>query len=288
MKKFGEHLLLTLDRLIPGVNTPLLTAKQDPKTYMQFFGKRTHSSFFMFEALALKGKQVLDVGCGLGGNLAYFHERGADIVTGIDISHEQIGCTRSMFEELYPHYMKRTRFVTTDASHMPFPDNSFDVLVSNDTFEHIENLVGTLEECLRVLRPGGHLYAYFPPFYAPWGAHMINWIQVPWCQVFFSEKTILNVARQLEASGQSVNSQLPPETRLNLGEGEEIPFVTHLTVHQFREALTSVSGWQIVSIKLLPPGWRADSLSSKLLSLFTKIPYLQEVFTAKVVVTLKK
>lgn len=288
MTKLGEYLLSTLNQFIPTTNKSLLVAKQDPTTYMQFFEKRTRSSFLLFDTLILEGKHVLDVGCGLGGNLAYFHEQGASSVTGIDISHDQISCTYDMFANLHPDYVARTQFTTTDASRMPFPDNSFDILVSNDTFEHVDDLAGTLKECLRVLRPGGYLYAYFPPFYAPWGAHMINWIRFPWCQVFFSEKTILNVARKLEAKGLSTNSKLPPETRLDLGEGDQIPFVSHLTVWQFRDTLAAIPGLKIIAMDLLPPGWRNGGTLHKLLHVFTKIPYLQEMFTAKVVVTLQK
>jgi SAM-dependent methyltransferase len=51
-----------------------------------------------------------------------------------------------------------------DATSLSFPDASFDVLVSNDVFEHVADIEATLSEARRVLRPGGTLL-FSVPFY---------------------------------------------------------------------------------------------------------------------------
>ncbi len=288
MSKIGEELLLALNQLMPDHHQELLLAKHDPLAYMKFFESRSASSFTIFEDLDLNGKEVLDVGCGLGANLAYLHQNGAKQVTGLDISHEQIRPTRSNFKEQYPQYATRTHFVTADAARMPFPDNRFDVLVAADTFEHIDDLHGALQDCLRVIRPSGRLYVYFPPFYAPWGAHMVNWIRLPWCQVLFGEATLVNTARRLEREGKAMNSKLPAETQLDLEEGDTIPFVSHLTVGRFERAVADLPGWQIVQRKLLSLNWRSSSWQSQLLRPLTYLPILQEYFTAKAAFVLQK
>jgi predicted SAM-dependent methyltransferase len=51
---------------------------------------------------------------------------------------------------------------------LPFPNESFDVVYSNQVFEHIENIIGLIGECYRVLKPGGYLIAHVPYFRSSW------------------------------------------------------------------------------------------------------------------------
>lgn len=288
MSKFGEIVLQAINSIVPETHASLLTAKQTPLTYQQFFAARAASSFKQFGELNFRGQRVLDIGCGLGANLPHLCELEAASVVALDISVSQAICTQEMFHVHYPGLRKRLLFLAADAAQMPFPDESFDSLVAADTFEHIDNLHGTIQECARVLKPGGHLFAYFPPFYAPWGAHMVNWIHLPWCQVLFSEETILNVARRLEKSGKSRNSQLPLETRLDLGVDDTIPFVSHLTVKRFQQVLADTSALKVVRSELLPPNWRKASAISQSMAFLNRVGGLQEILTAKAVFVIKK
>ena len=288
MSKLGEALLLALNRLAPDSSQALLVAKADPLAYLELLRGKSASSFAIFGDLNLTGQEVLDVGCGLGTNLVHLCELGARRVTALDIGSLQIRRTKSMLANHYSHLASRLQFVAADAATMPLEDESFDVLISADTFEHVDNLPRVLQECSRVLRPGGYLYAYFPPFYAPWGAHMVNWIRLPWCQVLFAESTIVNAARRIERKGKSINDQLPPETRLDLQEGNVIPFINHLTLHRFRHILANMPMWKVVEMHLLPPAWRTGRWIPKLLRPLTRIPLLQEMFTARAVFVLQK
>jgi len=288
MFKLGETFLLALNRLAPSPNQALLSAKQDPLSYLRFLQNRAASSFAVFGDMDLTGQDVLDVGCGLGANLVHICALGAQKVTALDIDAQQIRCTQSMIANYYPDLVSRIQFVAANAAEMPFVDESFDILVSADTFEHVDDLLGTLQECARILRAEGHLYAYFPPFYAPWGAHMINWIRLPWCHVLFAESTIVSAARRIEREGKSVNCQLPPETRLDLGKGDTIPFVNHLTLRRFWRVIRNIPSWQVVRARFLPPAWRNGRWIPRLLQPLTRIPLLQEMFTAKAIFVLRK
>ena len=53
---------------------------------------------------------------------------------------------------------------------LPFDDESFDVVHSNQVFEHVHNLLGLMAECHRLLRPGGLLVAHVPYFRSSWSA----------------------------------------------------------------------------------------------------------------------
>jgi SAM-dependent methyltransferase len=288
VSKIGEFLLRALNRQAPEAHAALLRAKQNPIAYQQFFAARSTSSFATFGNLDFTGLDVLDVGCGLGANLVHLYKLGARTITGLDISVSQAACTKEILQQNRPDIAPKVRFIGADAAYMPFANDSFDALVAADTFEHIDALDEALTECARVLKPNGRLYAYFPPFYAPWGAHMVNWIRLPWCQLLFSEETILNVAREMDLAGQSINSQLPLETRLDLGSDNRIPFVSHLTVHRFQQAVNKISNWEIVQTKLLPPNWRTSHWSRQFIQPINQLPLLREMLTAKAVFIIQK
>jgi len=288
MSKLGEALLLTLNRWMPNPNQALACAKLDPCTYLEFFSQRSESSFSVLGPPDLTGKSVLDVGCGLGANLVYLCKLGARKVTALDINPVQVRCAQSIFADRYPHFTSHVEFVAADAARMPFANQSFDTLISADTFEHVNDLRGTLLECSRVLRLGGRLYVYFPPYYGPWGAHMVNWINLPWCQILFAESTLVSAARQLERKGIALNNQLPPETRLDLSDGDVIPFVNHLTLRRFQHMLGTISTLKVLSMQLLPLGWRKGHRLSRLVRSLTRVPMLREMCTARVACVLEK
>lgn len=53
-------------------------------------------------------------------------------------------------------------FVQADAARLPFPDGSFDAVISNHSLEHFEDLSGVLAEIRRVIRSGGALFVAVP------------------------------------------------------------------------------------------------------------------------------
>ena len=61
--------------------------------------------------------------------------------------------------------LRRYTFVSypeVDMHYLPFDDESFDLAVHSDTLEHVQNPIHALEECRRVLRPGGFLVYTVP------------------------------------------------------------------------------------------------------------------------------
>ena len=289
MSVIGENLLLFLNQIIPNQHSSLLKAKFSAETYNSYFADRASSSFAQFGSMDLKNHHVLDIGCGLGANIDFLASIGAAHITGLDIRESQINSTKRMFFSTSYKMKEKLSFTVADAASLPFESNSFDSMIAADTFEHIDDLQNAMNELARVLKPGGNLYAYFPPFYAPWGAHMVNWITVPWCQVFFSEKTILNAARRLERDNKAINSHLPVETKLNLGNDEVIPFVNHLTIKRFLAIVESIPTLRINLIKLLVPNWRNGNNSViRVFSTLNRVPVLREMFTAKAVFILQK
>jgi len=93
-------------------------------------------------------KVVLDVGCGAGYGSSYL-ARNAKRVIGVDISKEAVDCARE-------HYPKDgLDFITADATKLPFPRGSFDVVVAFEVLEHVKEYESLLRECKRVTKNGG-------------------------------------------------------------------------------------------------------------------------------------
>jgi len=98
------------------------------------------------------GQDLLEIGCGLGTDLARFAMAGAR-VTGIDLVPRHLALTRRRFE------LARLRACLTlaDVERLPYPDESFDAVYSFGVLHHTPDDRAALSEIRRVLRPGGRV-----------------------------------------------------------------------------------------------------------------------------------
>lgn len=99
----------------------------------------------------LEGRRVLEIGCGRGGFSRYLASRGADLVAA-DFSPAAVQVADRL---LTPH--EGARAIVADIEAIPFERDSFDLVVSLDTIEHVPHPTGAVAELVRVLRPGGQL-----------------------------------------------------------------------------------------------------------------------------------
>jgi glycosyltransferase involved in cell wall biosynthesis/ubiquinone/menaquinone biosynthesis C-methylase UbiE len=98
------------------------------------------------------GKKLLEVGAGLGTDLAQFALNGAD-VTDIDLSAGHLERARENFSLRG----LTGRFIHQDAEQLPFDDAAFDVVYSNGVIHHTPNTASLVGEIYRVLKPGGRV-----------------------------------------------------------------------------------------------------------------------------------
>lgn len=96
---------------------------------------------------SVKAKDLLDYGCSNGWMVEQYAELGAASITGIDIS--ETGIAQAI--QRYGHLAK---FYVGDAHNVPFPDESFDVVVGRSILHHLD-FERALQEITRILRPGG-------------------------------------------------------------------------------------------------------------------------------------
>ena len=97
-----------------------------------------------------RGRSVLEVGCGAGVDLARFAKGGAE-VTGVDLAPSAIELARANFAQ----QGLQGRFEVADGERLPFPDNTFDLVYAHGVVQYTANPRRLVEECRRVLKPGG-------------------------------------------------------------------------------------------------------------------------------------
>ncbi len=128
----------------------------------------------------LRGKHILDVGCGFGDVMLSLLEAGAEQATGIDpdLTWLTVAAARGSRDS------KRFRVNRAVGEQLPFRDNSFDLVCSNFVVEHVDDLELVVGEMIRVLKPGGlclincpnYLWPMEPHYHLPWAPYTPKWI----------------------------------------------------------------------------------------------------------------
>jgi ubiquinone/menaquinone biosynthesis C-methylase UbiE len=103
------------------------------------------------EAKLLKGKHLLEIGCGMGYDSLEFLKRGVR-VTATDLTPSAVAITRQHFEI---ERVRAEEVRTANALNLPFADSSFDAVWANGVFHETGDTRGAVQETRRVLRPGG-------------------------------------------------------------------------------------------------------------------------------------
>ncbi|MCS0503946.1 methyltransferase domain-containing protein [Ancylobacter mangrovi] len=124
----------TGERFVPGVTGPIASE---------------HQHRYAFASQFVAGLDVLDVSSGEGYGSAFL-ARSARSVVGVDIDPEAVAHAEARYGR-----PAGPRFQFADIGDLPFPDASFDVVVSFETIEHVRDPAHALGELRRVLKPDG-------------------------------------------------------------------------------------------------------------------------------------
>jgi SAM-dependent methyltransferase len=142
------------------------------------------------------GLRYLDIGCGTGELTLALARMGAEHVTGVDILPRAIERARAYARDMGLEH--RVEFVCRDV-HAWAPREKFDVLLSFDAFEHIDEPRALLAKMADLVAPGGMAAVSFGPlFHSPFGDHMWDFfrVQIPWRGQLFNEQAMLRLRRE--------------------------------------------------------------------------------------------
>jgi SAM-dependent methyltransferase len=114
----------------------------------------------------LAGARVLDDGCGIGQYVGHLSELAREVY-GLDYERERV------MEAV--RRLGNPRVLCAAGEHLPFPDGTFDVVLSNEVIEHVKDDRAAMAEMVRVLRPGGRAVIFCPNRWYPVEQHGVFW-----------------------------------------------------------------------------------------------------------------
>jgi len=104
------------------------------------------------------GKRILDVGCGIGGPSFEMARTHGAYVVGIDLESPLID--RALAARNKNGLDDHCEFQTVTAGPLPFAEQSFDIVLSSGAITQTGNTSEIIDECYRLLKPGGFLTCY--------------------------------------------------------------------------------------------------------------------------------
>jgi len=108
---------------------------------------KTNLEFLAETNLLKPGNKILEIGCGIGSVVAELTTQGYD-VTGTDISRQAISYGLKKYGNI--------KLDVQTAEELQFENETFDIVLSFDLFEHIARIDRHVSEVFRVLGPGGY------------------------------------------------------------------------------------------------------------------------------------
>lgn len=111
----------------------------------------------------VRGRRVIDLGCGFGWFCRWADEQGAAEVRGLDVSQNMLDRARATTQSPRIHYER------ADLEHLQLPVSGYDLAYSSLTLHYIEHLADLFATVHRALAPGGHFVfsAEHPIYTAP-------------------------------------------------------------------------------------------------------------------------
>ena len=158
------------------------------------------------------GQRVLEVGVGMGADYLEWLKAGAQ-ATGVDLSSASLEQANRRCE--MAGYAPDLR--VSDAEHLPFPDNTFDIVYSYGVMHHSPDTPQCIREAWRVLKPGGSLRIMI--YHHPSVTGFMLWLRYGWLRGMSLRQAVHD---HLESPGTKSYTQ--EEARTMLRGFEQVEF----------------------------------------------------------------
>jgi SAM-dependent methyltransferase len=133
-------------------------------SYVWRDGQKRRLALILEAAGERANRKVLVDGCGVG---MYLHHLGevTDDIIGLDIEFPRLQEAKSRADQV----------VNAKGEWLPFPGQSFDLVLSHEVLEHVEDDGAVINEIIRSLKPGGRLALFCPNRGYPFETHGFYW-----------------------------------------------------------------------------------------------------------------
>jgi SAM-dependent methyltransferase len=215
------------------------------------------------EARDLRGRSVLDFGCGGGSTCVWAAQHGARKVVGADI--QSLALPRRKLEREYPELTDVIEFREV-VEHADFGDEKFDVVLSKNTFEHVGDPGAYVAAMRSAVAPGGQVVIGFSPLWkSPWGGHIGFMTLFPWAHLLFPEDVIMAERKRFrpDEDAKRFEEIVGGLNRMTLARFEQVMSDSglkrrYMEVNAGRQARSRARVWALRAMKILGriPGLR--------------------------------
>ena len=171
----------------------------------------------------VRGKTIIDFGCGYGNEAIDMARNGAARVIGLEALERPLAVAR---ENLARSGVRNCEFQRQT-------DEKADIVVSLDSFEHFDNPGRILAEMARLLKPEGRVIASFGyPWYHPLGGHLPLF---PWGHLVFTEQSLMKWRSKYKTDGATRFEEMEGGlNQMSIGKFERLIFQSPLRIETFR------------------------------------------------------
>lgn len=186
-----------------------LTEATGSKEFKKSWGRILEPRFerIVKEIPSVRGKRILDIGCGRGELVFWCAQKGAKEVIGIDYSKEAIELANKAKRHFSKDLQKKVKFEVGDAKKIKFKNGQFDAVILIEVLEHLyqEEQLKVFQEIRKALKDTGFVFIHTAP--SKW---FNNFTYKYWC---YPLSSVLVKANNLMTNRNYGNLEKPSEIR---------------------------------------------------------------------------
>ena len=269
-----------------GFSAEGFAARGEQSAFPQADFERTHfDDFFrLFPEFplrdAIRGRVVLDLGSGYGGKtVEYAAQCAAARVCGVE---PHLSMVESSRQYAATRHAANVEFTVCGPREVPYPDATFDIVITHDVLEHVDDPRVTAAEIRRVLKPGGLSFNVFPLYLGALSHHLDYIVNVPGIHWVFSPQTLVQAVNRVLNDNPRFGTAAQPEPRRSFdGRRDVLPSLNGLSgIHLG----TLFDGFETLSLRRIGLGLRGLGLVAN-----SRLPMtIRDMVTGTVVCVLRR